>query len=161
MNNLSGKVIVCKKTKAEVMIMSMPKFPVVPDLTLEDSIIQIISSIAMEELALSHIINTEGEKLQYVLGTLETRSTANRAAAPVPPVSIDDLLKVNDSVKDMLGAVSMNQMFLLGKLSAAMNAYTKLKDGQSDDADADYDDSDDIDDSDDSGSDRSSMVVSQ
>jgi hypothetical protein len=95
----------------------------------------------MEELALSHIINTEGEKLQYVLGTLESRNTLRAAE----PVTIDELLKINDSVKDMLGAVSMNQMFLLGKLSAAMNAYSKLKDEQhdSDNNDDDYDDIDD------------------
>jgi hypothetical protein len=148
--------------KVEVMIMSMPKFPVVPDLTLEDSIIQIISSIAMEELALSHIINTEGEKLQYVLGTLETRRTSGREAEPLPAVTIDELLKVNDSVKDMLGAVSMNQMFLLGKLSAAMNAYSKLKEGQSDDDD-DEEDDDEKDDGDDGrrNSSSSSMIVCQ
>ena len=29
---------------------------------------EIISSIAAEELSLSHILNAEGEKLQYVLG---------------------------------------------------------------------------------------------
>ena len=115
--------------------MSMPKFPVNPEVTLEDSIIQVISSIAMEELALSHVINAEGEKLQYVLGTLET---ANHSSAPPP--TIDELLEVNDSVKDMLSTISMNQMFLLGKLSAAMNAYSKLKDAGNDD-NADEDDS--------------------
>jgi len=107
--------------------MSMPKFPSVPDLNLEDAISQIVSSIAMEELALSHIINTEGEKIQYVLGTLESsRSTAQA-------VTLKDLLKVNESVRDMLGAVFMNQMFLLGKLSSAMNAFADLKDNVNND----------------------------
>ena len=104
--------------------MSMPKFPEVPDLTVEDSVVQIISSIAMEELALSHIINAEGEKLQYVLGTLH--SGALSPNVPVIPPTIDEILEVNESVKDMLSTISMNQMFLLGKLSAAMNAYSKL-----------------------------------
>jgi hypothetical protein len=103
----------------------MPRFSDTPNLTLEDSIIQIISSIAMEELALSHIINAEGEKLQYVLGTLDT------VKPPPPPPTVDKLLEVNESVKDMLGTITMNQMFLLGKLAAAMNAYAKLKDGSS------------------------------
>ncbi|MCL1903714.1 MAG: hypothetical protein FWF94_04785 [Oscillospiraceae bacterium] len=109
--------------------MSMPKFPEVPDLTVEDSVVQIISSIAMEELALSHIINAEGEKLQYVLGTLH--SGALRPNSPVIPPTIGEILEVNESVKDMLSTISMNQMFLLGKLSAAMNAYSKLTYGNS------------------------------
>lgn len=107
--------------------MSMPQFPEIPGLTLEDSIIQIISSIAMEELALSHIINAEGEKLQYVLGTLSSGST------PCTPPTLNELLEVNDSVKDMLSTISMNQMFLLGKMSAAMSAYAKLKKATKDD----------------------------
>jgi len=100
----------------------MPKFPEVPELTLEDSIVQIFSSIAMEELALSHIINSEGEKLQYVLGTLE----GSRGA--VPTISLSDLLKVNESVRNTLETASMNQMFLLGKLSAAVSGFSRLKD---------------------------------
>jgi len=102
--------------------MSMPKFPESTDLTLEDSVVQIISSIAMEELALSHILNAEGEKLQYVLGTLEGGS-----GSALNPPTLDELLEVNESVKDMVATVSMNQMFLLAKLSAAMNAYSKIK----------------------------------
>ena len=59
--------------------MSMPSFP--PngaDMTQEEALTMIIASIAMEELALSHILNAEGEKLQYILGTLCP------AQAPVP-----------------------------------------------------------------------------
>ena len=51
--------------------MSMPSFP--PngaDMTQEEALTMIIASIAMEELALSHILNAEGEKRQYILGTL-------------------------------------------------------------------------------------------
>ena len=47
--------------------MSMPSFP--PngaDMTQEEALTMIIASIAMEELALSHILNAEGEKLQYI-----------------------------------------------------------------------------------------------
>ena len=43
--------------------MSMPSFP--PngaDMTQEEALTMIIASIAMEELALSHILNAEGEK---------------------------------------------------------------------------------------------------
>jgi hypothetical protein len=101
--------------------MSTPKFPEVQDLSIESSINQIILSIAVEELALSHILNAEGEKLQYILGTLPN-------SKPSKPPSLEEILEANESVKDMLSTVSMNQMFLVGKLSAAMSAYSKIKD---------------------------------
>ena len=42
--------------------MSLPSFPVVnPPIEREDAVNQILSSIAMEELGLSHILNAEGE----------------------------------------------------------------------------------------------------
>lgn len=45
--------------------MSMPAFPEVSaSLTRDAAINQILSSIAMEELSLSHILNSEVEKIQ-------------------------------------------------------------------------------------------------
>ena len=80
----------------------------------DEAINLILSSIAMEELALSHIINAEGEKIQYALGTLEGQ----------PPVSatIDDILKVNNSVKNTLEASAKNQLILREKMSEALSA---------------------------------------
>jgi len=106
--------------------MSMPKFPEDQgNFTLEGSISQILSSIAYEELGLSHIINAEGEKIQYVLGTLEG------VPAPDEPPTIDDLLKINKSVQDMLSAISLNQVFLLNKMSTALKIYEKIEDSAS------------------------------
>lgn len=96
--------------------MSMPEFPQSPDLDMENAIAQVVSSIAMEELALSHIINAEGEKIQFVLGTLHNHK----------PHTIEEILEVNESVKDMLSAVSMNQMFLFAKLSSANDMYKRF-----------------------------------
>ena len=94
--------------------MSMPTFPELPDnSSFEGSINQILLSIALEEVALSHIINAEGEKIQYVLGTIPGIGGAKP--------SIDEVLEVNESVKDMLSAISMKQILLLGKMSMAMN----------------------------------------
>ena len=73
--------------------MSMPSFP--PngaDMTREEALTMIIASIAMEELALSHILNAEGEKLQYILGTLHGTS---HCACP------QDVLAVNKSVASL------------------------------------------------------------
>lgn len=51
--------------------MSLPSFPTVdPPIDREDAVNQILSSIAMEELALSHILNAGGKKIPYVLRTL-------------------------------------------------------------------------------------------
>jgi len=99
--------------------MSMPKFPDVQNLTVEDSIAQIISSIAMEELSLSHILNAEGEKLQYILGTLTNATSSCQSP------TFEQMLEINESVKDMLSTVTRNQMFLFSKLSVALNAANK------------------------------------
>ncbi len=97
--------------------MSMPKFPSDPEsMTREDAINQIISSIAMEELGLSHILNAEGEKLQYVLGTLSGSSGLNP--------SVDELLQVNKSVQQTLSSAMQSQMFLQNKMASALNAPT-------------------------------------
>ena len=46
--------------------MSMPQFIAdeVPNPGREESINQVIAAIALEEIALSHILNAEGEKIQ-------------------------------------------------------------------------------------------------
>jgi len=102
------------------IFMSMPKFPELPDMKIESSVAQILSSIALEEIAISHILNAEGEKIQYILGTLDGTS-------PSEAPTINQVLEINESVKDMLGTVSMNQMFLMGKMSMALNAYKESK----------------------------------
>ncbi|TCP60184.1 hypothetical protein [Baia soyae] len=53
--------------------MSQDNIPnITPNITItrDDSINLLLASIALEELSLSHILYAEGEKLQYVLGTL-------------------------------------------------------------------------------------------
>lgn len=51
--------------------MSQPTIPTIsPPISREDAINLLLTSIAMEELGLSHIINAEGEKLQFVMGTI-------------------------------------------------------------------------------------------
>ena len=90
--------------------MSMPKFPTETNITRDDAINQILSSIAMEELGLSHILNAEGEKLQYILGTLE-------GSIPPEQATIGQVLKANDSVRKLLETVTFQMMFLKSKMS--------------------------------------------
>lgn len=92
--------------------MSQPSFPNNPDVTREDVVNQILSSIAMEELGLSHVINAEGEKLQYVLGTLP--------GITGPTATIEDLLSTNESIQTLLQNASYNQLLLRSKMQQAL-----------------------------------------
>ncbi|MCL2420977.1 MAG: hypothetical protein FWD03_03890 [Defluviitaleaceae bacterium] len=95
--------------------MSLPKFPTDPSaLTREGAINQVIASIAMEELGLSHILNAEGEKLQYVLGTLDGISG--------PGATIEEVIQVNESVTYLLEKAASNQRALSDKLKAAVSS---------------------------------------
>ncbi len=92
--------------------MSLPNFPNIdPPIQREDAVNQILSSIAMEELGLSHILNAEGEKLQYILGTLHGTS---------PCACPQDVLAVNKSVTALVEAVTQNQMLLKSKLEKVL-----------------------------------------
>jgi len=92
----------------------MPTFPqIAPPLTREGSLNEIIASIAAEELSLSHILNAEGEKLQYVLGTLPGLGEA---------ATLTEVMQINQSVQDTMSDIMEQQMLLSGKLSAAMTA---------------------------------------
>lgn len=94
--------------------MSQPSFPENPDITRDDAVNQILSSIALEELGLSHILNAEGEKLQYILGTLP--------GIDGPEATIDDLLNANESIRNLLENAAYNQLILKAKMQQALSA---------------------------------------
>ena len=75
----------------------------------EQAIADIIESIALEETGLAHIINAEGEKIQRAL---QIADNAN------------DLISVNESVKDTLVNIIKMQMLLQFKLEEV----TKIQD---------------------------------
>jgi hypothetical protein len=98
--------------------MSLPTFPFKPgELTRDNAINLILTSIAMEEVGLSHIINAEGEKLQYMLGTL---SGMTGSAA-----TVDQVLQANESIHKILQTASYNQLFLSSKMENALAASEK------------------------------------
>ncbi|MBY0050815.1 hypothetical protein H7K32_03795 [Brevibacillus agri] len=100
--------------------MSFPNIPNISPtiaITREDAINLLLTSIAMEELGLSHILDAEGEKIQYVLGTLTGVSGA-------PAATIDDLLAIDRSVREMVDATIRKEMVLQAKLQAVLNAST-------------------------------------
>lgn len=69
----------------------------------QDAITDIIESIALEETALSHILNAEGEKLQAVIA--------------LPSVDANTLLNTNKSVRAMVDSVTRLEVVLQSKLS--------------------------------------------
>lgn len=96
--------------------MSLPNIPNInPTITItrEDAINLIIASIAMEEIGLSHIINAEGEKIQFVLGTLP--------GVISPKATIADILNVDKSVRDVLDTIMKKEIFLNSKLDKVLN----------------------------------------
>ncbi|MCL2853074.1 MAG: hypothetical protein FWE20_08600 [Defluviitaleaceae bacterium] len=66
------------------------------------AITDLIQSVALQEAALSHILNAEGEKMQKIIGQHD--------------VSPEELLKLNKSVQSMLNAVTRLEMIFLAKL---------------------------------------------
>jgi len=93
--------------------MSLPDF-LDASISRADAINQVISSIAMEELGLSHIINAEGEKLQYFLGTL---AGTNGAEA-----TIGEVLEINQSIHMVLQDTLDNQTLLRNKLQDVLSS---------------------------------------
>ena len=90
--------------------MSEPNIPNISptiSITRDDAINLLLASIAMEELGLAHIVNAEGEKLQYALGTIPGLTT---------PASLEDILHVNDSVQDILELAIKKELLLDSKL---------------------------------------------
>ncbi|WP_326240819.1 hypothetical protein [Alkalihalophilus marmarensis] len=76
----------------------------------------LLASIAFEELSLAHIMNAEGEKLQYALGTLEN------GGGLAEDLDLDDLLAVNRSVERMLRTVIKKEMLLQFKLEDILDS---------------------------------------
>ena len=99
--------------------MSMPSFVAgaVPNPGREESINQIIATIALEEISLSHILNAEGEKIQYVLGTLVVPDRGLSGG-----ITIDGLVALDNSVAAVLQGAAASMAALTDKLRVALAA---------------------------------------
>ncbi|MGG0845201.1 LVIVD repeat-containing protein [Peribacillus simplex] len=104
--------------------MSFPNIPnITPTIsvTVEQTIPLLLSSIALEELALAHIMNAEAEKLQFVLGTLPTGTALSPAV-----VSLAELLAVDSSVQRTLRDVIKKEMLLEFKFENVLDLIGTL-----------------------------------
>ncbi len=79
-----------------------------------DAVTDIIMSVALEQAALAHILNAEGEKLQKIIKMQNDAET---------------ILKTNKSVIDMVEAVTKLETVLQGKLSLFEDCLCKDCDG--------------------------------
>ena len=70
--------------------------------TRDQAITDLIQSVALQETALSHMLNAEGEKMQAIIG--------------MPNVTQDQLLELNDSVYKLVNSVTRLEMILQSKL---------------------------------------------
>lgn len=89
--------------------MSLPSIPnITPKITIdrEDAINLLLASVAMEEIGLSHILNAEGEKLQYFLKS--------------KPKNLCDYLTINDSINQTLRTIVKSQIMLQLKVEDIM-----------------------------------------
>ncbi len=65
------------------------------------AISDIITSVALEQTALSHILNAEGEKIQKIVAVAD---------------NVDDMLEVNKSVESMVNTITKLEFILHNKL---------------------------------------------
>ncbi len=77
--------------------------------TREQAITDIVESVALEQVALSHILNAEGEKLQKIIADKEVQNK--------------ELLEANRSVESMVNAISRLEMILQSKLSVFSECF--------------------------------------
>ncbi|OAB35637.1 hypothetical protein PMSD_13050 [Paenibacillus macquariensis subsp. defensor] len=92
---------------------------ITPEITVtrDDAINLLLSSIALEELGLSHVLNAEAEKIQYALGTLPGLSG---------PASISDILAINASVRNTMNVVMKKEMLLGAKLDTILDSEVTI-----------------------------------
>lgn len=104
--------------------MSYPTIPnIQPTITVtpEQTVPLLLASIALEELALAHIMNAEAEKLQFILGTLD-----GTTVTPPETVSLADLLDMNTSVQRTLRDVIKKEMLLQFKFDNVLDLIDVL-----------------------------------
>jgi len=76
----------------------------------EQAITDLIESVALQEAALAHIMNAEGEKMQSIIA--------------MPDVTPDQLLELNKSVETMISAITRLEIMLQSKLELFSSEFT-------------------------------------
>ena len=88
--------------------MSMPVITMNDNpVSLDQAVANLLQSIALEETALSHILNAEGEKIQRILS--------------IDCATVEQILDVNDSVISTISTVAQLEDSLKSKLDTIIN----------------------------------------
>lgn len=74
--------------------------------TEEEAVTDLITSVALQESALSHILNAEGEKMQRIID--------------MENVTREELLRLNKSAELMIDTISRLEMILQAKLETVL-----------------------------------------
>lgn len=115
-----------RKGKFRLSFPNIPNITPSISITTEQTVPLLLASIAFEELALAHVINADAEKLQFVLGTLDTETTLPSYA------TVTNLLDVNKSVQTTLRDVIKKEMLLEFKFENVLDLINTLPDGGQD-----------------------------
>ena len=84
--------------------------PEMPKVTLDQAVIDLMESIALQETALSHILCAESQKMKVAMG--------------LDGLDLCKLLEVNDSATNMVHAVANLELVLKDKLSSSPTTST-------------------------------------
>ena len=87
--------------------------PALPRVSLDQAVIDLLESIALQESALSHILCAESQKMKTAL--------AMNTAMGMEELDLCKLLEVNDSATNMVHAVANLEMMLKDKLEFISN----------------------------------------
>ncbi|MDG5788818.1 hypothetical protein QA612_15205 [Evansella sp. AB-P1] len=87
---------------------SIPKQPYRPDL--DETLIDLLESIALEETALSHLLNAEAEKVQAFLYKYVHSDN----------IDFQDLITFNQTINSTLSSIVMKEFLLLRKLETTL-----------------------------------------
>ncbi|MEI5909246.1 hypothetical protein WAK64_19530 [Bacillus spongiae] len=100
--------------------MSLPNFPDpfhgLPSLNKTNTLLFLLASVGQEELALAHIMNAEGEKIQAAVAAFEKDC-----------LTIEEVIAVNDNVNDVLKNVIKKEMLLQFKVENVIELFEKVE----------------------------------
>ncbi len=101
--------------------MGMPQVPERKNLpNIDDVIVQILESVALEELAMAHIMNAEGEKMQALIKKIQCGE-----------ICATTLCKSFKETNNMIDSLIMKEWIMVSKIRHTLEIYTKIEDESS------------------------------